>query len=205
MFKEIFLSATYVYIYLEFNYGNSRLSHVDKILSISYFIVWYLRNKLPNRIHRNIFTISRRTFFKYPTCILTYSFGHENFIHLLVSMITLLSYSAQVSIILNERQFIELYFVGIVSAPMFFRIVNLITGHKECRINGPSAGLYALKGLLYAYPFAYEITDTEKNIRMLVDMLTVYLTCIYFGPTGYIFNVGGFLSGVLMKRKFGFR
>ncbi|HYP14396.1 MAG TPA: rhomboid family intramembrane serine protease [Bryobacteraceae bacterium] len=139
----------------------------------------------------------------------TYLFLHNpgGFLHILLNMLTLYMFGADLERDWGTRRFLKYYFVCGIGAALTVILVHLITQSPASWTIGASGAVY---GVLLAYGVMYP--DRELLFNFLFPIKAKYLVMIYggiaflstFGATGdgisHVAHLGGMLVGFFYLR-----
>jgi membrane associated rhomboid family serine protease len=143
-----------------------------------------------------------------PWQLVTYSFLHGNTLHLLVNMLGVFMFGAEVERVLGFRRYVNYYFVSVLSAAIAQLVMSAAGDGPAYPTVGASGGVF---GLLLAYGMFF-----PRRIVMLIIppipmpawlFVIVYAAIeLYLGVTGtmagvaHFAHLGGMLGGFLMLR-----
>lgn len=145
----------------------------------------------------------------WPWQLITYSFLHEGFTHILFNMIALYMFGGAVEQVIGERRFTELYFVSVVVAGLSQLGFAYLAGGESYPTVGASGGVF---GLLLAYGLFFP----HRVIVLLIPpiplpawlFVSLYgVAELYMGVTGrgpdvaHFAHLGGMLGAWLLIRQ----
>jgi membrane associated rhomboid family serine protease len=143
-----------------------------------------------------------------PWQVVTYSFLHGNFMHLLFNMLALYMFGSDIERIFGSRRFVLYYFVCVVSAAVAQLAIAQVSSWPPYPTVGASGGVF---GLLLAFGLYF-----PRRMLMLIFpplpmpawlFVTLYgLLELFLGITGtnegvaHFAHLGGMLGGYVMIR-----
>lgn len=145
-----------------------------------------------------------------PWSIISYSFFHSGFFHLLFNMLLLYYVSGTITNLLKTKTVLNIYFLGVISGGIFFLIATnllplIFIGSSSGVLIGASAGVCALLMFIGIYLPTSSVslfglfTVTWRQIAIffvLFDFLRLFLN-YEDNAGGYIAHFGGYSLGFL--------
>ena len=141
-----------------------------------------------------------------PWQVITYSFLHANVVHLFFNMFALYMFGGELERLFGQKRFLNLYFVGVITAAITQLVVSSASGGEPYPTVGASGGIF---GLLLAYGIYFP----NRTIVLLIPpiplparlFVILYGTLeLYLGVTGtqegvaHFAHLGGMLGALLL-------
>ena len=150
------------------------------------------------------------TFITRPWTLLTYSFIHSGFFHLLWNMV-LLFYAGRLLLnLFPDRIFINNYFLGVISGGLIFigsYVLFPVFAGTYPPIIGASAGVMAVFIFICTYTPNQEIRFFFVNLKLkYLGLAFFFLDVIqipYGNPGGHLAHIGGAVLGFFYARQLG--
>lgn len=197
-------------------YQYSRLTPAEKliVINVGAFILLHLITflfRLPNRGLAYWFELpdSFIVFISRPWSIVTYSFVHAGFFHLLFNMI-MLYYTGRIFLnFFDARRFYSVYFLGTVLGGLFFMTSYSLFpafAFSAAPLVGASAGVMAVLIFICTYLPNLEVRVLFFNVKLwqlglFFVVLDLAMIPLNNNPGGRISHLGGALLGYWFARK----
>ena len=199
-------------------YRISNFSIAEKIIlfNVLCFVIPMLFNtiffllKIPTGAYMNWIQLSPKfeTFITRPWTLISYSFIHSSFFHLLWNML-LLFYAGRLLLnLFSDKIFINIYFLGVVAGGLIFvlsyALFPVFKGTYPPMI-GASAGVMAVFIFICTYNPDREIRALFFNVKLkYLGFVFFFLDVIqipYGNAGGHLAHIGGALLGYLYARQ----
>ena len=180
---------------------------LPKLLNVLFFLF-----NIPSSAYMNWLQLSPNlgTFITRPWTLLTYSFIHSGFFHLLWNMV-LLFYAGRLLLnLFPDRIFINNYFLGVISGGLIFigsyALFPVFAGTYPPMI-GASAGVMAVFIFICTYTPNQEIRFFFVNLKLkYLGLAFFFLDVIqipYGNAGGHLAHIGGAVLGFFYARQLG--
>jgi membrane associated rhomboid family serine protease len=126
-----------------------------------------------------------------PWQLVTYSFLHGGFSHILFNMFGLYMFGSEIERVFGSRYFAAYYFASVVAAGLTHLVMTTLMGGPAIPIVGASGGIY---GLLLAFGVYFP----QRRIMLLIPPIpmTARTFVVVFAVLELFFGVTGTVSGV---------
>ncbi len=126
-----------------------------------------------------------------PWQLLTYSFLHANFMHLLVNMYALFMFGGPLEMLWGPRRFVNLYFASVITAAIAQLAYSGFAGGDPYPTLGASGGVF---GLLLAYAMVFP----HRTIVLLIPPIPMpaWLFVTLYGLLELYLGISGTQAGV---------
>lgn len=203
---------------LGLKYQFTRLGIVEKLIVINVLIflfngIFTFLLQLPSNILVQWFELPKDflNFIGQPWSLITYSFFHANFWHLLNNMLVLYFSGRILLNLFGPKKFINVYFLGVILGGLFFMIsYNIFPVLKDVNavIIGASAGVTALLIFVCTYIPNKEVRIFIFNLKLwYIGAFWVLLNLVQIpngeNVGGLIAHLGGALLGYLYATQLG--
>ena len=203
---------------LKYRFGTFSIAEKIILINVVFFLFPMLLNVLlflfniPTSSYLNWLQLSPNllTFIKRPWSLITYSFVHSGFFHLLWNMV-LLYYAGRLLLnLFPDRIFINNYFLGVISGGLIFissySIFPVFEGNYPPLI-GASAGVMAVFIFICTYTPNQEIRFFFIKLKLKhIGLAFFFLDIIqipYGNAGGHLAHVGGAVLGFFYARQMG--
>ena len=203
---------------LKYRFGTFSIAEKIILINVVFFLFPMLLNVLlflfniPTSSYLNWLQLSPNllTFIKRPWSLITYSFVHSGFFHLLWNMV-LLYYAGRLLLnLFPDRIFINNYFLGVISGGLIFissySIFPVFEGNYPPLI-GASAGVMAVFIFICTYTPNQEIRFFFIKLKLKhIGLAFFFLDIIqipYGNAGGHLAHVGGAVLGFFYARQLG--
>ena len=203
---------------LKYRFGTFSIAEKIILINVVFFLFPMLLNVLfflfniPTSSYLNWLQLSPNlwTFIKRPWSLITYSFVHSGFFHLLWNMV-LLFYAGRLLLnLFPDRIFINNYFLGVISGGLIFissySIFPVFEGNYPPLI-GASAGVMAVFIFICTYTPNQEIRFFFIKLKLKhIGLAFFFLDIIqipYGNAGGHLAHVGGAVLGFFYARQLG--
>ena len=203
---------------LKYRFGSFSIAEKIILINVVFFLFPMLLNVLfflfniPTSSYLNWLQLSPNllTFIKRPWSLITYSFVHSGFFHLLWNMV-LLYYAGRLLLnLFPDRIFINNYFLGVISGGLIFissySIFPVFEGNYPPLI-GASAGVMAVFIFICTYTPNQEIRFFFIKLKLKhIGVAFFFLDIIqipYGNAGGHLAHVGGAILGFFYARQLG--
>ncbi|WP_340199135.1 rhomboid family intramembrane serine protease [Ascidiimonas sp. W6] len=201
----------------DIRYKYSMLSIAEKliVINVAVFIVHGLTiflSGLPDHLIIQWFQLPKdlSEFIIQPWSLVTYSFFHGGFFHILFNMMVLY-FSGRIFLNLFQgRTFLNVYFLGVIAGGLFFLIsYNLfpVFQNTNTALIGASAGVYAVLIFICTYLPKQEVRVFFFNLKLWqLGAFLVVLNLLLLpngNAGGRLAHLGGALLGFMYARKLG--
>ncbi|TMM53853.1 rhomboid family intramembrane serine protease [Maribacter algarum] len=196
-------------------YQYARLSIAEKLIAINVavyivnYLVPFLFKLHPDSISQWFWLPkSLLDFFSQPWSIVTYSFFHADFWHILMNMLILYFASRILLNLFDGKKFLNIYFLGVIAGGTAFLLsYNIFPAFLEntSQMIGASAGVMAVLIFICTYIPNQEIRLIFFNVKLwyigaffvLKDLIQIPMG----NAGGHIAHLGGALLGYMYARK----
>lgn len=196
-------------------YQYTRLSIAEKLIAINVLVfivnlIFPFLFKLPKTSIEQLFWLPKifTDFFSQPWSLITYSFFHFDFMHILMNMLILYFSSRILLNLFDGRKFLNVYFLGVIAGGLAFLLsFNIFPAFLEDTLPmiGASAGVMAVLIFVCAYLPNQEMRLIFFNIKLwyigaffvLKDLISLTVE----NPGGHIAHLGGALLGYVYARQ----
>ena len=171
-------------------------------------VIFFLFN-LPSSAYLDWFQLSPKigTFITKPWTLVTYSFIHSSFFHLLWNMLLLFYAGRMLLNLFPNSLFINIYFLGVISGGLIFivsyALFPVFAGNYPPMI-GASAGVMAVFIFICTYTPNQEIRFFFLNLKLkYLGLAFFFLDVIqipYGNAGGHLAHIGGALLGFFYAR-----
>ena len=203
---------------LKYRFGTFSIAEKIILINVVFFlfpmflnVLFFLFN-IPTSSYLNWLQLSPNllTFIKRPWSLITYSFVHSGFFHLLWNMV-LLYYAGRLLLnLFPDRIFINNYFLGVISGGLIFissySIFPVFEGNYPPLI-GASAGVMAVFIFICTYTPNQEIRFFFIKLKLKhIGLAFFFLDIIqipYGNAGGHLAHVGGAVLGFFYARQLG--
>ena len=203
---------------LKYRFGTFSIAEKIILINVVFFlfpmflnVLFFLFN-IPTSSYLNLLQLSPNllTFIKRPWSLITYSFVHSGFFHLLWNMV-LLYYAGRLLLnLFPDRIFINNYFLGVISGGLIFissySIFPVFEGNYPPLI-GASAGVMAVFIFICTYTPNQEIRFFFIKLKLKhIGLAFFFLDIIqipYGNAGGHLAHVGGAVLGFFYARQLG--
>lgn len=185
------------------------LNVVCFVLPMIINVVFFLFN-IPNNSYINWIQLSPNlsTFITRPWTLVSYSFIHSNFFHLLWNMVLLFHAGRLLLNLFPDRIFINNYFLGVISGGLIFifsyALFPVFKGTYPPMI-GASAGVMAVFIFICSYTPDQEIRFLFINLKLKYLGLAFFFIDViqipYGNAGGHLAHIGGALLGFVYARQ----
>ena len=203
---------------LKYRFGTFSIAEKIILINVVFFLFPMLLNVLlflfniPTSSYLNWLQLSPNllTFIKRPWSLITYSFVHSGFFHLLWNMV-LLYYAGRLLLnLFPDRIFINNYFLGVISGGLIFissySIFPVFEGNYPPLI-GASAGVMAVFIFICTYTPNQEIRFFFIKLKLKhIGLAFFFLDIIqipYGNAGGHLAHLGGAVLGFFYARQLG--
>lgn len=126
-----------------------------------------------------------------PWQLLTYSFLHANFMHLLVNMYALFMFGGPLEMLWGPRRFLNLYFASVITAAIAQLAYSGLAGGDPYPTLGASGGVF---GLLLSYAVVFP----HRTIVLLIPPIPMpaWLFVTLYGLLELYLGISGTQAGV---------
>ena len=203
---------------LKYRFGTFSVAEKIILINVVFFLFPMLLNVLfflfniPTNYYLNWLQLSPNllTFIERPWSLITYSFVHSGFFHLLWNMV-LLYYAGRLLLnLFPDRIFINNYFLGVISGGLIFMssysIFPVFEGNYPPLI-GASAGVMAVFIFICTYTPNQEIRFFFIKLKLKhIGLAFFFLDIIqipYGNAGGHLAHVGGAILGFIYARQLG--
>lgn len=203
---------------LKYRFGTFSIAEKIILINVVFFLFPMLLNVLlflfniPTSSYLNWLQLSPNllTFIKRPWSLITYSFVHSGFFHLLWNMV-LLYYAGRLLLnLFPDRIFINNYFLGVISGGLIFissySLFPVFEGNYPPLI-GASAGVMAVFIFICTYTPNQEIRFFFIKLKLKhIGLAFFFLDIIqipYGNAGGHLAHVGGAVLGFFYARQLG--
>lgn len=196
-------------------YQYARLSIAEKLIAINVavYIINYLVPfllKLESELIEQWFWLPKGfiDFFSQPWSLVTYSFFHADFWHILMNMLILFYTSRILLNLFDAKKFLNIYFLGVISGGLAFILsYNIFPAFLESTLPmvGASAGVMAILIFVCTYVPNQEVRLFVFNIKLWYIGAFFVLKDLVQIPSGnaggHIAHLGGALLGYMYARQ----
>jgi len=196
-------------------YQYARLSIAEKLIAINVavYIINYLVPfllKLDSELIEQWFWLPKGfiDFFSQPWSLVTYSFFHADFWHILMNMLILFYTSRILLNLFDAKKFLNIYFLGVISGGLAFILsYNIFPAFLESSLPmvGASAGVMAILIFVCTYVPNQEVRLFVFNIKLWYIGAFFVLKDLVQIPSGnaggHIAHLGGALLGYMYARQ----
>jgi membrane associated rhomboid family serine protease len=196
-------------------YQYARLSIAEKLIAINVavYIINYLVPfllKLDSELIEQWFWLPKGfiDFFSQPWSLVTYSFFHADFWHILMNMLILFYTSRILLNLFDAKKFLNIYFLGVISGGLaFISSYNIFPAFLESSLPmvGASAGVMAILIFVCTYVPNQEVRLFVFNIKLWYIGAFFVLKDLVQIPSGnaggHIAHLGGALLGYMYARQ----
>ena len=203
---------------LKYRFGTFSIAEKIILINVVFFVfpmflnVLFFLFNIPTSSYLNWLQLSPNllTFIKRPWSLITYSFVHSGFFHLLWNMV-LLYYAGRLLLnLFPDRIFINNYFLGVISGGLIFissySIFPVFEGNYPPLI-GASAGVMAVFIFICTYTPNQEIRFFFIKLKLKHTGLAFFFLDIiqipYGNAGGHLAHVGGAVLGFFYARPLG--
>ena len=203
---------------LKYRFGTFSIAEKIILINVVFFVfpmflnVLFFLFNIPTSSYLNWLQLSPNllTFIKRPWSLITYSFVHSGFFHLLWNMV-LLYYAGRLLLnLFPDRIFINNYFLGVISGGLIFissySIFPVFEGNYPPLI-GASAGVMAVFIFICTYTPNQEIRFFFIKLKLKhIGLAFFFLDIIqipYGNAGGHLAHVGGAVLGFFYARQLG--
>ncbi|NUM41584.1 MAG: rhomboid family intramembrane serine protease [Leptospiraceae bacterium] len=132
--------------------------------------------------------------------LLTYSFLHGDFFHILFNMLTLWMFGSELEVLWGSMRFLQFYLFSCLTGGVLTYLVDNFTSYDQGTVLGASAGIY---GLLIAYAIIWPNREVlfmmffPIKIKYMVAILMLMLAFSQGKNIAHIAHLGGVLGGLI--------
>jgi membrane associated rhomboid family serine protease len=133
--------------------------------------------------------------------MITYAFFHNGVWHLVFNMLFLYFFSNLFFTFFNSKQFIRLYFFGIVFSVIFAYLAHFVLGISYFKVVGASGVTSVIFFAIASFAPNYRISLILFSLEIWIIagiMFLIYVTMLYAGDQGgNLVHLGGAIGGIL--------
>jgi len=169
--------------------------------NIGVFIIQSINHLFQNKILEYTFALTPQLVNEfYIWQLITYSFLHADFFHILFNMLTLWMFGGELEILWGSKRFFSFYLFSCLMGGILTYLVDTFTGFKQGTVLGASGGIY---GLLAAYAIIWPNREVlfmmifPIKIKYMVLFLMLMIAFSQGQNIAHMAHLGGVIGGLI--------